>query len=230
MIFRSWSRKWKRILSLVVVDLRLLKPCIDLPKFFIRTSTKINSLSHFPRLWYFLSIQIFARTMKNFQNIAFIPRRHSMFSAFRMGPAASGCGLCDIDWVFFRISQSRVKNWKVLARRRYAYNLGFPVCIIFVVRGLSNFLTLDKLWKILFRCNIDDVAKSAFAGCRTHSKCQKHEKSSYFYTSEFDFQKFTNPLINLSSKFLGYFLDRLFMAWRVCTIFHLRGLKPVQIW
>ena len=33
-----------------------------------------------------------------------------MFSAFRVGPAASGRGLCDIDRVLFRVSKSRVKN------------------------------------------------------------------------------------------------------------------------
>ena len=37
-----------------------------------------------------------------------------MRTAFRMGPAASGRGLCDIDRVLFRVTKSRVKNWKVL--------------------------------------------------------------------------------------------------------------------
>ena len=36
-----------------------------------------------------------------------------MFSAFLMGPAASGSGLCDIDRVMFRVITSRVeKNGK----------------------------------------------------------------------------------------------------------------------
>ena len=48
-----------------------------------------------------------------------------MILAFRMGPAASGRGLCDIDGVLFRVAQSRVKKWEVLARRKYTSNLGF---------------------------------------------------------------------------------------------------------
>ena len=34
-----------------------------------------------------------------------------MFSAFRMGSAASGRGLCDIDSVLFRVTQSCVKKF-----------------------------------------------------------------------------------------------------------------------
>ena len=47
-----------------------------------------------------------------------------MFSEWvRMGPAFSGRRLCDINRVLFRISKSRVKNWEVLARRKYTdYN------------------------------------------------------------------------------------------------------------
>ena len=33
-----------------------------------------------------------------------------MTLAFRMGPAASGRGLCDIDRVLFRVTKSRVKK------------------------------------------------------------------------------------------------------------------------
>ena len=33
-----------------------------------------------------------------------------MVSAFRMGPAASRSGLCDMDSVLFRVTQSRVKK------------------------------------------------------------------------------------------------------------------------
>jgi len=33
-----------------------------------------------------------------------------MFSAFRIGPAASGHGLCDIDRVLFRVTESRAKK------------------------------------------------------------------------------------------------------------------------
>ena len=43
--------------------------------------------------------------------------RDSMFSAFRMDPAASERGLCDIDRVLFRVTKSRAKKWEVLARR-----------------------------------------------------------------------------------------------------------------
>ena len=43
-----------------------------------------------------------------------------MFSPFRMGPAASGRGLCDIDRVLFKVTQSRVGKRGVLARRPLA--------------------------------------------------------------------------------------------------------------
>ena len=33
-----------------------------------------------------------------------------MFSAFRKGPAASGCGLYDIDRVLFSVAKSLVKK------------------------------------------------------------------------------------------------------------------------
>ena len=38
----------------------------------------------------------------------------------RMGPAASGRGLCDIDRVFFRVAKSRVQNWEVHARENWS--------------------------------------------------------------------------------------------------------------
>ena len=38
--------------------------------------------------------------------------RVSMFSAFRIGPAASGRRLCDIDSVLFKVTESRVKELK----------------------------------------------------------------------------------------------------------------------
>ena len=34
-----------------------------------------------------------------------------MISTFRARPVASGRGLCDIDSVLFRVTQSRDKNW-----------------------------------------------------------------------------------------------------------------------
>ena len=38
-----------------------------------------------------------------------------MILAFRLGPTASGRGLCDIERVFFIIAKSRVKKfWKAL--------------------------------------------------------------------------------------------------------------------
>ena len=37
-------------------------------------------------------------------------RRDTMFSWFRVGPAISGRGLCDIDKVLFIVSKSRVRN------------------------------------------------------------------------------------------------------------------------
>ena len=33
-----------------------------------------------------------------------------MFPAFRMGPAASGRGLCDIDRILFRVTKLRVRK------------------------------------------------------------------------------------------------------------------------
>ena len=39
-----------------------------------------------------------------------INRRDSMILVFRMGPAANGRGLCDIDRVFFKVAQLRAKN------------------------------------------------------------------------------------------------------------------------
>ena len=39
-----------------------------------------------------------------------MPRRDSMFSAFRLGPMLSGRGLCDIDRILFRVTKSRVKK------------------------------------------------------------------------------------------------------------------------
>ena len=33
-----------------------------------------------------------------------------MFPAFRMGPEASGRGLCDIDRILFRVTKSRVRK------------------------------------------------------------------------------------------------------------------------
>ena len=75
-----------------------------------------------------------------------IPRRNSIFSAFRMGPAASERGPWDFDRVFFGVGKSRVKKLEVLARRKYTNNLGFLVGIIigtymyiFVVLGLPIF-------------------------------------------------------------------------------------------
>ena len=42
-----------------------------------------------------------------------------MFSAFRMGSAVSGRGLCDIDRVLISFAKSFAKRWEVLARRKY---------------------------------------------------------------------------------------------------------------
>ena len=47
-----------------------------------------------------------------------------MILAFGAWPAASGRGLCYIDRVYFRVSQSRVKKWEVLARHTI---WGFPI-------------------------------------------------------------------------------------------------------
>ena len=55
-----------------------------------------------------------------------IPRRDFMISAFRMGTAASGRGLCDIDRAFFEVVKSRVKKkFPNLARGKYTDNLSF---------------------------------------------------------------------------------------------------------
>ena len=64
-----------------------------------------------------------------------------MISAFCMGPAASGRGLCDIDRVLFRVAKSRVK--KLGSRRKYT-NIFFDLSnnrYIFALPGLPNFLT-----------------------------------------------------------------------------------------
>ena len=65
-----------------------------------------------------------------------------MFSAFRMGPAASGRELCDIDRVYYSELLNHVsENFEVLARRRYTDHLAFPDYdwYIFAVPGLPIF-------------------------------------------------------------------------------------------
>ena len=49
-----------------------------------------------------------------------------MFSAFRIGPAASGRGLCDIDRVLFRVTHVS-ENWEVLPRQKYTDNMAFSI-------------------------------------------------------------------------------------------------------
>ena len=49
-----------------------------------------------------------------------------MTSAFHVRQETSGPGLYDIDKVEFRVTQSRVKKWEVLLRRKYTDNYGFP--------------------------------------------------------------------------------------------------------
>ena len=52
-----------------------------------------------------------------------VDRRDSMYSAYRIGPAASGRGLCDIDTVLLRVTKSRIKKLEVLAWRKFTdYN------------------------------------------------------------------------------------------------------------
>ena len=48
---------------------------------------------------------------------------NSRLSPFRMGPVASGRGLGDIDRVFFRVTKSRVENWKVHAPVELTFGL-----------------------------------------------------------------------------------------------------------
>ena len=104
----------------------------------------------------------------------YICRRNSVFWAFRMGPAATRRGLCDIVRVLYRVTKvgyifpmvvisvlplagfgpsdyrkdayhfkSRIKNWEVLARRKYIDNFVFfdfhYKRYIFAVPGLPNF-------------------------------------------------------------------------------------------
>jgi len=67
---------------------------------------------------------------------------NSMFSAFRMGPAASGRELCDIDRVYYSELLNHVsENWEVLSRRKNIDHLAFPDYdrYIFAVLGLSIF-------------------------------------------------------------------------------------------
>ena len=58
-----------------------------------------------------------------------------MILAFRKDPAASGCGLCDID-AFFRIG----KKLEVQVRRNYTYLFGlFSLCYdLPIFRHVSN--------------------------------------------------------------------------------------------
>ena len=48
-----------------------------------------------------------------------------MFSAFRLGPAASGRGRRDINKVFSELVNHLSKNREVLIRRKYTNSLGF---------------------------------------------------------------------------------------------------------
>ena len=59
-----------------------------------------------------------------------IVRRDSIFSAFGMGPAASGRRVCDIDRVLFRGTKSLVRELGILSRRKFTNNLGFSILII----------------------------------------------------------------------------------------------------
>ena len=53
-----------------------------------------------------------------------ITRKNSMFSAFRMGPATSGNGLCDIDRILFRVGKSDAKKLGSLRTMR-RNNIGY---------------------------------------------------------------------------------------------------------
>ena len=43
-----------------------------------------------------------------------------MFSEFRMGPAASGSGLCYSGRVLFRVTKARVKKWENSGSRTHS--------------------------------------------------------------------------------------------------------------
>ena len=73
-------------------------------------------------------LNIFTQGSKNRKQVGtiskdfLIGRGDSMISEFRMGPAASGRGLCDIDRVQFRGTLSRVKKLEVLTGlKKYRY-------------------------------------------------------------------------------------------------------------
>ena len=72
-----------------------------------------------------------------------IDRRDSLITAFRMDPAASGRGLCDIDRAFFKIPKSRVKKWEVHVRQKYTNNLIISILIIIgILAGTSQFFDM----------------------------------------------------------------------------------------
>ena len=60
-----------------------------------------------------------------------------MISAFRVFPAASGRGLCDVNGVKFTVTQSRVKKWDVQVGRSKS------TCINFRLARTSQFFTRD---------------------------------------------------------------------------------------
>ena len=86
-------------------------------------------------------------------------RWDSGVSVFRMGPAASGRGLCDIERVIFRVTKSRVEK----LRKYTDYNLNRKSQVIGI---FSSCLDFPIFWY--------DITQSAFAGCRTHMKYRRH--------------------------------------------------------
>ena len=53
---------------------------------------------------------VFDRSVDPLIRFRIMVRRDPMISALRMGPAVSGCGLCDIHRVFFKVVKSRVEK------------------------------------------------------------------------------------------------------------------------
>ena len=63
-------------------------------------------------------------------NLWAISRRDSTFSAFRMGPVASGHD-CVISLKYYsELPNHGSENWEVFARRKYTDNLAFSILII----------------------------------------------------------------------------------------------------
>ena len=82
--------------------------------------------------------------------------RDSMLSAFRMGPAASERGFCDIDRVY--IQSYEIMCRKILTRQKYIDKLAFSIWIISdVFSPCQDFPFFDTWFRISEYNSIDTV-------------------------------------------------------------------------